>query len=287
MRIAINRRPATWLAVALLALAPAAFAVDSTETIRRSFALAPAGGERTVEIDNVFGSVHVVGGAGDRVEVVIRQHLEADDRAALERAAAEIRLEVIETAGRLELVQDGPFREDRNERRRRRHWDLDYEVSWEWEVTLPRDAALEVSSVNGGTVHVENVDGRLEAANVNGDVRLEEVGGRTEASTVNGDVEVVFAESLAAPAEFATVNGEIDLSFPAGFGAELEFSTLHGEVYTDFEVDSGPTEAKVETTRGRHGHSFRIGSESVVRLGGGGPRLACSTINGDILIRER
>jgi len=289
MRIRQLGLAATLVAAALFATASAASAVEATDTIRRTFTLAPAGGERAVEIENVFGSVHVVGGTGDQIEVVIRQEITADDAAALARAKDEVRLDVEETAGRLTLSQDGPFRDEdgRTGRHRRHGWDRDYEVSWDWEVTLPRDASLSVSTVNGGSVRVENIDGPLDAANVNGDVRLTEVGGRTEAATVNGDVEVVFAETLEQPAEFATVNGQIDLSFPRGFGAELEFTTLHGEVYSDFEVDSRPSAAKVETERGRHGSSYRIGGETVVVLGGGGPKLSCSTVNGDILIRER
>lgn len=280
MRTHPTLRAAGLAAVALLAVAGAAGAVEATETLRRSFTVPAAAGERSIEVDNVFGSVRVRGGDGDRVEIVVTQKLRADDAEALARARAEVRLEVVEAAGRLELVQDGPFRRDHA----RRHRDPGYEVSWDWEVTVPRGADLEVSTVNGGEVRVIDVRGRLDAANVNGDVRLEEVGSVTEAATVNGDVEVVFAETLTGPAEFATVNGEIDLAFPRGFGAELEFSTLHGEVYTDFEVGSGPTPARVESSGKGH---WRIGRDSVVVLGGGGPRLECSTVNGDILIRER
>jgi hypothetical protein len=281
MRIHPTLRAAGLAAVALLATAGAAGAVEATETLQRSFTVAATAGERAISIENVFGSVRVRGVDGDQVEIVVTQKLHADDAEAMARARAEVRLDVVEHPGRLELVQDGPFRRDD---RRARHRDPGYEVSWDWEVTVPRDAALEVSTVNGGEVRVTDVHGRLDAANVNGDVRLEEVGGETEAATVNGDVEVLFAEALSAPADFATVNGEIDLSFPRGFGAELEFSTLHGEVYTDFEVGEGPTPARVESSGKGH---WRIGHDSVVVLGGGGPRLECSTINGDILIRER
>ena len=201
-------------------------------------------------------------------------------------------------------MQDGPFRDDcdrrcdddatdedgdesrwghRGHRRRHGNWDPDYDVEWRWEVTVPAAIALEASNVNGGDLVVAGVTGPVEVSNVNGDVRLTGLGGRASASTVNGELEASFDRPLAAPAEFSTVNGDVTLAFPRPFGAELEFSTLHGDVYTDFDYDSTPSPARVE----RDGSRYRVGREAMVKLGGGGHRLACATVNGDILIRER
>jgi hypothetical protein len=273
--------------VPLALVAATAAAVEATDVVRRSFTLTGAG--RAVEVDNVFGAVHVRAGAGDRVELVLTRRWQGDDAAALELARREVTLEVVERPGRLELVQDGPFRDrcdcdgdDARERRRRRQGP-DYEVDWSWELVVPADVALEVGTVNGGDVVVEGVRGPVAAANVNGAVRLTGLGGRASASTVNGDLEAEFARPLVADAEFTTVNGDVELAFPAGFGAELAFSTMHGEVYTDFPVAAAAVPAPSERVGGR----YRLGTESVVRLGGGGRRLSCSTINGDIVVRER
>lgn len=261
-----------------------------TDVVSRSL---PLGAATTVEIDNVFGSVSVRAGAAGRVEVKIRRTIRAESESALADARREVVLEVYEEDGRLELVQGGPFRDDDCSRRcddgddsaghRRRSWDPDYDVEWRWEVTVPAAIALEASNVNGGDLVIAGVTGTVEAANVNGDVRLTGLGGRANASTVNGELSAEFTRALAAPAEFSTVNGDVSLTFPRGFGAELEFSTLHGDVYTDFDLDSSPVPARVERDGGR----WRVGRETVVKLGGGGPRLACTTVNGDVLIRER
>ena len=137
MRALALRRAALVLIVSAAPLA----ALESSDVERRSFELPPTSDGRHVEIDNVFGPVTVRGGAGDRVEVTIHRRITADDAAALERARAEVRLEVVEAAGRLELVQDGPFRDDCDERGRRRgrHRERGYEVEWSWEVTVPSD----------------------------------------------------------------------------------------------------------------------------------------------------
>jgi hypothetical protein len=284
MRTDLGRRTAT-LALALITVAAAAGAVESRNEERRSFDLPPAAGARTVVIDNVFGPVRVHAGTGDQVEVVIQETFKGRDADALARARREVTLEANPTPGRLELVQQGPFREDRG--RRSQGWRPDYEVEWSWDVTVPADAAVEASSVNGGEVAVEGVHGEVSASNVNGGVRLSDLGGHASATTVNGDVKAAFATPLAAPARFATVNGDIDLAFPSGFGADLSFSTVHGDVYTDFPSVAAAQPARIESETHGSGHRFRVGRDSVVRLGGGGPRLECSTVNGDIVIRER
>jgi hypothetical protein len=274
--------PILTLALALAAAAPAA-ALEGTDVVRREFAFAGAG--RTLSIDNVFGPVTVRAGGGERVVVVIRRTWSADDAAALERAKREVTLEVRESPERLELEQDGPFRREDG---RRHGWDdPGYEVEWAWEVTVPAGVALEAATVNGGALVIEGVRGPVSASNVNGGVRLSGLGGRASASTVNGDLEADFEAVLAAPAKFSTVNGEIELAFPRGLGAELAFETLNGEVYTDFPFESAAVPAAVEREGGRSGARYRLGRDTVVRLGGGGPRLACSTVNGDIVIRER
>jgi hypothetical protein len=286
MRTGIKGHTAA-LAVALIAVAGAAGALESKDTEHRSFDLARSAGARTVIVDNVFGSVRVHAGAGDRVEVVIEKTIRGSDAAAIARARQEVTLGVTEKPGRLELVQEGPFR-DRGPGGRDAHWrELGYEVDWSWDVTMPADAAVEASTVNGEALEIDGVRGEVSASSVNGNVRLSDVGGRATATTVNGDVAATFTVPLASPARFETINGEIDLAFPKGFGAELAFSTLHGEVYTDFPSTLAAQPARVEAETHGSAHRFRIGRDSVVRLGEGGPRLECSTINGDIVIRER
>lgn len=277
------------LTVALIGPAVPVAALERSDVERRSFELPPSAEGRRVEIDNVFGPIAVRAGAGDRVEVTIERRITADDAAELERARAEVRLEVVEAAGRLELFQDGPFRDDCDERGRRRgrHRERDYEVEWSWQVTVPADVALEVSTVLGDHVVVDGVTGELDVANVNGSVRVTGARAATEAATVNGDVEVEYATRPHEPMSFSTVNGEIEVTLPAGSGAELAVATVNGEIYTDFPAAATAVPATVERERDGRGTRFRIGGETVVRLGAGGPRLAAQTVNGDVLIRER
>lgn len=281
---------ATLLTAAAVALslspAPAAASAKATETVRKSFELRPAAGRRYLLVDNVSGSVTVrAGAAGDRVELELVERFEADSAAALARARSEAKLTVEEEPGRLALIQDGPFRCDRAEHRylcRESREHRDWEVAFDWTLTVPADLDLEVRTVNDGKVSITGVAGRIEAANVNGAIELAEVAGTVRASTVNGRLSASFRRQPTGDLSFQSVNGEVDLAFPSGFGAELSAQTMNGEVWTDFPFETLAAR-RVET---RHGGRHKL-EGSAIRIGAGGPKLECQTINGDILIRER
>ncbi|MEZ5312784.1 MAG: DUF4097 family beta strand repeat-containing protein [Thermoanaerobaculia bacterium] len=298
--------------VALLALAstsPLAASrrgwLKESSTVTRSFRIAPGEGQRRLVIDNVLGSVEVrTGGSSDTVELTLTQTYEAADAGEMARAKSDVELEVREEAGKLVLLQGGPWRCSGNDRRRHRdaedddwgdgcccgdHGDRDYEVTFDWTLTVPKTLDLWVRNVNDGEIRIDGVHGRLRVRHVNDDVRLTNVGGTLDAQTVNGELKVEFDSLPTGGLEFATVNGDVDLTFPAGFGAELSFHTLNGEVYTDFPFTLAnrpppPVSAKDD----RKGHHRRSTSrQTVATLGTGGVAVDCSTVNGDITIRER
>jgi hypothetical protein len=269
------------------ATAPAR-AAERTDTIHRELALEP--GVREVVIDNVFGAVRVHAGPAGHVTIDIRRHASAHRDAELDAAFHDVTLEVSSADGRLELVQDGPFRCD--ERRGGHHshwgcdWDPDYEVRWQWDVTVPAEVDLAASTVNSGSVEIDGVRGRVRATNVNGPVRLGGLAGEVEASTVNGGVVAEFDRAPANDSKFATVNGKVELGLPRDTAAEIATKTLHGDLYTDFEVQTVPIKTVVERD-GASGRLYRFERDTVVRIGSGGVRLDCKTVNGDIVVRAR
>ncbi len=266
----------------------------ASEAVERTFTLAAVEGHRKLVVDNVMGAISIVGDDGDTVRLSLQQTWSADDAAELAQARDEVKLEVREQPGRLELVQGGPWRcrgERHGDGRRDcccDHDERDYEVRFDWTLTVPADLDLEVRNVNDGTIRVAGVRGRLEVKHVNDDVTLENVAGQVDAGTVNGELAVRFAALPTGDLEFSTVNGDIDLSFPKGLGAELTFHTLNGEVFTDFPFTLAalpPTSERSDRGRGKHRH--QLGGRTKAVLGGGGVALDCDTVNGDITIRER
>jgi DUF4097 and DUF4098 domain-containing protein YvlB len=149
---------------------------------------------------------------------------------------------------------------------------------------VPRNATLEVATVNDGDVTVEGVNGAFELKNVNGAVRLVGAAGSGTINTVNGDVEATFARVPAEPLSFRTVNGELDVTFPATLSAELAFHTMQGDVFTDFDVESLSDPPEVRRDRGRY--VMNTNRASAFRVGTGGERHSFNTLNGDIFVRK-
>ena len=279
---------------AILFASPLA-ALEQSETVTRSFALAAVSGQRTLVVDNVSGSIDIEAASGDTVQLTLKQTYIARNAAEMARARQEVVLEVTENPGRLELVQGGPWRcrsrdkathgdcccghDDRGDRR--------YEVRFDWILKVPKNLDLEVDNVNEGAIRIAGVAGRLDVDHVNDDVTLVRVAGEIDARTVNGELKVDFAALPAGDCRFGTVNGDIELAFPRGLGAELSFATLNGEVFTDFPFELGklpPTSARSKSGKRNH---HDLGGTTAATLGGGGYGLACETVNGDITIRER
>jgi opacity protein-like surface antigen len=299
-----NRRKAAGAAAAalaamVLALAPAAparaagWAVQKEETVRKTFNLGTAGaaaGGRKVEVDNFSGAVRVRGGrAGGEVTLSVHETWGADSAEKLAAGQREMRLEITETAGRLRLFVDGPFR-SRDGRGTHFHgWErLGYEAKFDFELEVPADVDLVASTVNGGEVRVSGIGGRFEASNVNGAITLERMGGAGKARTVNGPLTASFTRNPAAGCSFETVNGPIEATFQADLAADLRFRTLNGEVYSDYDYTYRPLPPDPQPAERAHGrYHYRSHGEIGARVAAGGPELAFKTVNGDILIRRQ
>ena len=255
------------------------------EIVRRELVLGPE--VREVIVANTFGAVTVRAGEPGRVSFAIRQTARSYRRESLEDAFLEITLDVDEETTRLELMQAGPFTcvSDGGEFRGC-GFDPDYEVSWDWEVLVPAGIDVEASNVNGGPLAIEGVTGRVKARNVNGAVRLEGLAGAVEASTVNGDLHAVMVRAPTGDSSFETLNGDVELVLPADTSAELGLRTRHGEIYTDFEFTTLPR--RPTPTNGLASrYQYRLDPDLLVRIGAGGVRLYCGTLNGDIVVRAR
>jgi hypothetical protein len=233
----------------------------------------------------VFGSVHVVAYDGATVEMTATETVSGDLRADIDRARKEVELRTESEEGRVafRVRRIGSQGDDGWNNR----WGDGYRVKYDIEVRVPRDAAIEVGTVNDGEVVVEGVRGRFEVNNVNGGVRLTGLRGAGDVKTVNGPVSATFERAPAAATAFKTVNGKIDVSFPRDLKADLSFKTMHGEIYTDF--DSEPIASEPVSERSRDGGKLVVragGHGSAIRIGGGGPAYSFETLNGSVYIRK-
>lgn len=255
-----------------------------SETIQRTF---PA--PKVLDVDNISGSVHVIGYNGQQVQLTAVRTNEADTQELLDRAAREVTLKTEEKDGELMIYPDGPFRDRYPPFRGSHNHDGNpgYRFIFEMTIKVPMTLDLNVRNVNRGGIVIEDVRGHFDVQGVNGGVDMKGISGDGQVHSVNGAVHVAFNQNPTAPCSFKTVNGAVEVSFPPGLSADLQYKTLHGGIFTDFDLNAMPATVagKAEQKNGRF--VYRSRGYSTGRVGPGGPLLSFETINGEIRILKK
>ncbi|HZV87971.1 MAG TPA: DUF4097 family beta strand repeat-containing protein [Candidatus Binatus sp.] len=253
------------------------------EKIQKSFTM-PAAGQKSLEVDNVWGSIEVIADTTDKVELTVARTNEAESKEKLEKAKKEVTLDITQEEGALKLYVNGPFRCQCDDCRHSRD-DEGYRVKMDFKVHVPRDIDIKVKTVNEGHVKVSNINGSFVVRNVNGDIEMDNVAGSGTARTVNGPVIVSFRQNPLEKSEFKTVNGSIELRFAHDLSADFRFKTFNGGIYSDFPVTTLPVHAIQEERRGGK-MVYRADRFTGARVNGGGPEIQIENLNGDIRILE-
>ncbi len=259
--------------------------VREQETIQRTLTL--SGPPMRLVVDNVDGYVHVTGAAGSNVRVTARKIIRAETASDSAEAKSEVKLDIAEHPGSVSIAYDAPWRcngEGRGCSGEHRRF---YNVTYDIDVEVPREARTVVSTVNNGDLRLDGTAGDFDAGNINGAIYLNAISGAGDVHTVNGPIAVRFARNPSGPCSFKSINGPLDIYFPQELSADLLFKTFNGQIYSDFDVE--PRAAPVPATERRDGkfvyHSNRL---SGGRAGRGGPELTFDAFNGSIrLHREK
>jgi DUF4097 and DUF4098 domain-containing protein YvlB len=189
----------------------------------------------------------------NRSDVLVHACIHATARS--DEEARQLASQVQVTRGAGEIEPDGP-RGDRD-----RYWSVSYEI---W---LPMRSNLDVATVNG-SIKVEDVRGEIKVSDVNGGIQLNRLGGELTTSAVNGSIEIQLAGTKweGQGVEVSTTNGSVRFAIPATYSANIETSTVNGGIHCDFPI----------TLQGK------IDKHLSFQLGGGGPEIRASTVNGAI-----
>ncbi len=259
------------------------FGARDEEKIQKSFTL-PDAAHKSLEIDNIWGSIEVIADTTDKVELVVNRVTSAESKDKLEKAKKEVTLDATQEEGALKVYVNGPFRCQCDDCRHSRD-DEGYRVKMDFQVHVPRDIDINVKTVNEGRVVVRNVNGSFVVRNVNGDIEMDNVAGSGTARTVNGPVIVSFRQNPRENSEFKTVNGNIELRFARDLSADFRFKTFNGGIYSDFPVTTLPVHGIQEE---RHGGKmvYRADRFTEARVNTGGPEIQIENLNGDIRILE-
>jgi DUF4097 and DUF4098 domain-containing protein YvlB len=202
-------------------------------------------------LQNVNGSVQVVGWDRDEVEVCAVKSAQNDPR-DLER----VKIEVESHPGEVDVHTLYPEGEG-------------VEVAVEYTIHVPNRVLLGSIGTVNGSVRVRGVQGQGELRSVNGNVEVVESSGRFSAHTTNGNLHLDLRRlGDGGPMNLETVNGSVVLGLPSNASADLKVRNMNGDVFSDVPFTSTAT---IPGTRAFHG-----------RLGHGGGQISVRTVNGGI-----
>jgi hypothetical protein len=258
--------------------------VKEQETITKSFPMTAAA-EKALEVDNVFGSINVVAGSSNEIQLVVTKSIRAESKDKLELAKKEVALDITQDKNSIRLYVNGPFRCNCQDCA---HWDHDsgYVVKMDFQLQVPATTDLKLKTVNDGEIKVQGVTGTYAVNNVNGGIEMLNVAGSGKVRTVNGGVKVTFRDNPHANSEYASLNGNVELYFAQNLAADFRFKTFNGGVHSDFPLTALPANAPTQERRNGK-FIYRSDRYTGGRVGAGGPEIKVENFNGEIRVLER
>jgi hypothetical protein len=276
--------------------------VKKSSTIEKNLSFGGGSQPLSLEVDNVFGYIHLEGYSGSTVKLVVEKTVKAKSKEKLQQAEEEVTLEISTKGNAISVIVDGPFRCDDGHI----HWNSrkrGYIVQYDFRLKVPRKTALKLKTINKGDIDVKGIEANCELSNVNdkiyvsditgdfdvhtvnGGIRMQNVLGSGSAHTVNGKVLVDFVKNPASDCSFHTINGKLDINFRAGLSADFKLKTFNGKIYSDFPATYLPTSpGKGERKKGKY--IYKSNRFQGVRIGSGGPTIKMDTLNGNIYISK-
>jgi len=236
----------------------------------------------SLTVDNIWGDVLISTHDKPWIDVSVKEKRSANTDLLLQKSKNLIFLTVNEEANGAELIVDGIVRNWN-----RRNPCRSCEVEYQFEIKVPALTKLDVSTVNDGEVIVRNVQGSIDASNVNGGVRIDNASVCGHFNTVNGPIHVSYAEIPTGECHYETINGDIEVSYPKQTNADISFNLGHGEISSEIEVAPLAIKARIKTTEEKGRKHYQIHKPSGVRIGRGGQRHHFESMNGDLLIKSR
>lgn len=207
--------PALFFATLLLGGCHVSDVSRKSVTIEQSW---PAGQIETVNLRGHNGSVRIVAGAEDTI------NLQAKVRARHDNAEERIRKFVNPE------IKDGTLYIGERRSGRRRVVILPFfraeDAAIAYVLSVPPRMNLEITNVNG-SMKIEGVAGRSALKSVNGSIEVSTPGGEVTAKTVNGRVRADFLDEFRG-AKLGTVNGSITVSLPPNASFRTDVSQVNG-----------------------------------------------------------
>ncbi len=159
-------------------------------------------------------------------------------------------------------------------------------------IQVPAQTSVNVKTMFGGKMTIENIAGDIEAENFNGQVIINNASGSVVAHSMNGKITVSLSRVPPDKSmSFSTFNGDVDVTLPADTKARFKMRTDFGDIFTDFDVkmeaNAPPVVEEQKDKNGKSRRRVRVDGTQTGTINGGGPEMQFTTFNGRILIHKK
>lgn len=263
----------------LLLMAGIAGAETLTEKLDRTVPL-QAGSQ--VRLSNVNGAVTLEAWDRNEVHIMAEKKVKAGDSDVARKYMSQLKINITQDANGLRIDTQYPRRQGSGFFDWMFGKDVNANVTYRLQV--PRRAALQIVSVNGG-ISVTGTRGRASLETTNGGIKVQNVQGNMTLETVNGGIDVIRS---AGALRAESVNGGIDAELSdLPDNSELRLTSTNGGISlrlpqdARLSIDAGTTNGRVRSDLSIEGG--QPGKRSLKGdLNGGGGTLYAHTTNGSI-----
>lgn len=249
---------------------------ETTDRVIQTFKV---GANGALDLAGISGDVRVTGGSGDEIKVEATKRVRHRDPAQAKRLLTDLRVEMANIGGRVEVRTIYPRRGSYGER--------GISASVDYVIAVPAGVTVAVKSISGD-VAISGIRGEVRAETVSGDVRVDSAPNVALAKTVSGDV-VARDIGGATTLVLSTVSGSVIAS---GLKVRaLEAGSVSGDVkLSGMQVErveaksvSGSIDFDAPLARaGRYEFTSHSGNVRVVLSGTTGFELDADTFSGSV-----
>jgi hypothetical protein len=281
----------------MLALSKVSAGQTFTETITKETQFLKQDVANTVIVANINGGITIIGYAGDKILVEAEKIITAKNETLLEEGKRKIEFGVIETSDTLIFYIKGTCSEfNTNKQFNKKGWGYqwnncekescreNYNYKMNFVLKVPFTSNVYASTINDGNIRIENVKGKVNAQNVNGNITLLDLRQSAIASTINGNVDVSYTNNPGKDCYFYTLNGDINANFVRGLAIDLSFQSFNGSFFTNVDAIE-PLPLRLERVNKGYGIKYKV-QGNYYRVGAGGPRVDFETFNGNVYLKE-
>ncbi len=235
----------------------------------------------TLEISNVWGGVKVRPGKSGEIVVSVSEDRSAPNQRLFDRSLEIIKLNVESSKAGLSMKVGNP-----DDRWQGMNSCDECRVEYQFEVQVPVNTLIDVSTVLDGLVDVKGIRGVVSASNVNGSVRVDDIHNCDSIESVNGKIDVGFKRAPSSDCSVETINGDITLNLPANTNLDVAVDLFNGDIRSDFSIEPFSMPATIEHKTKDGSNRYRIKQLSGVRIGANGPVYSIASMNGDVRIQK-